>query len=205
MNQSGQPINVTIADQTERERLIPCSPYYTGPSGPVSPVPWCYRPCAPGVSECWCRPDGTGPVPLPPRPDERCEPAYGFFYQAGSFTLSAAGCLPLNGTGAAIQNLEQAGGVITLTEAGVYDVSYALTLPASAVATGSVSLLRSGASVPGTSLAFAKAAGAPVTLSNRAIIYAAAGATLCIGSNTPLSLTAAEDETLAALTIRRIG
>ena len=131
---------------------------------------------------------------------------YGFFYQAGSFTLSAAGCIPLNGAGAAIRNIEQTGGVIVLPEAGVYDVSYALTLPAGTTATGSLSLLRGGSAVPGTTVAFAKTtAGAPVTVSSRSIITAAAGATLCIASNAALALTAAEDETLAALVIRRIG
>ena len=206
MNQTTPPINVTLADTAESNRLVPCSPYYTGPSGPVSPVPWCYRPCAPGVPECWCRPGAEEPLP-PPRPGEGCfAPAYGFFYQTGSFTLSAAGCLPLNGTGAAIRNVEQTGGVITLAESGVYDVSYTLTLPASATATGSVSLLRGGSAVPGTTVVFAKTAtGAPVQLSNRSIITAAAGTTLCIGSSAALALTAAEDETLATLVIRRIG
>ena len=203
MNQSAPPINVTLAEPAVTgERLVPCSPYYTGPSGPVSPVPWCYRPCAPGVPECWRR-----PCEETPRPGQSCfEPAYGFFYQAGSFTLSAAGCIPLNGAGAAIRNIEQTGGVIVLPEAGVYDVSYALTLPAGTTATGSLSLLRGGSAVPGTTVAFAKTtAGAPVTVSSRSIITAAAGATLCIASSTALALTAAEDETLAALVIRRIG
>ena len=205
MNQTTPPINVTLAETAENSRLVPCSPYYTGPSGPVSPVPWCYRPCAPGVPECWRRP--CEEEPLPPRPGEGCfAPAYGFFYQTGSFTLSAAGCIPLNGAGAAIRNVEQNGGVITLAESGVYDVSYTLTLPASATATGSVSLLRGGSAVPGTTVVFAKTAtGAPVQLSNRSIITAAAGTTLCIGSSAALALTTAGDETLATLVIRRIG
>lgn len=205
MNQTTPPINVALAEPVEGNRLVPCSPYYTGFSGPISPVPWCYPPCAPGVPECWRRPGDDDPAP--PRPGESgFEPAYGFFYQAGSFTLSAAGCIPLNGAGAAIRSVEQSGGVIALDESGIYDVSYALTLPASAAATGSVSLLRGGSAVPGTTLAFAKTAtGAPLHLSSRAIITASAGATLCIGSSAALALTAAEDETLAALTIRRIG
>ena len=79
-------------------------------------------------------------------------------------------------------------------------------VPASATATGSVSLLRGGRAVPGTTAVFAKtAAGAPVQLSSRSIITAAAGTTLCIGSSAALALTAAEDETLATLVIRRIG
>ena len=41
--------------------------------------------------------------------------------------------------------------------------------------------------------------------SQRAKITAAAGTTLCIGSSAALALTAAEDETLATLVIRRIG
>ena len=39
MNQTTPPINVTLAETAENSRLVPCSPYYTGPSGPVSPVP----------------------------------------------------------------------------------------------------------------------------------------------------------------------
>lgn len=207
MNRSSQPINVALPPRSETEagRLIPCSPYYTGPSGPVSPVPWCYRPCAPGVPECWRRPDEETPdQPLPP--PAPLSAVYGFFYQAGSLTLSSPGCIPFSGSGATIQNIEQSDGILTLPEAGIYDVSYTLHLPASASASGTAVILRNGAPIPGTSLDLSKSASAPLTLVSRSIQSVSARSTLCVSLSQALNISASsEDIVLSTLCVVRIA
>lgn len=208
LNQSGQPINVALTEPNSAvQSRIPCSPYYTGPSGPVDAVPWCYRPCPPGVRECWQ--NGDAP-PLPPSdtPSQTPVPAvYGFFYQAGTLTLSSPGCIPLSGSGATIQNVEQSDGIITLSEAGIYDVSYTLNLPAAATYSGTASLLKNGSAVPGAVIDLAKTlTGSPLCVSSRVLIYASAGTTLCVSLSSSLSVSASsEDSVLASLTLWRMA
>lgn len=208
LNQSGQPINVTLSESNGiAQSRVPCSPYYTGPSGPVDAVPWCYRPCPPGVRECWQNEEGA---PLPPHesPAQTPSPAvYGFFYQAGVLTLASPGCIPLSGSGATIQNVEQSDGIITLSEAGIYEVSYTLNLPASATCSGSISLLKNGSAVPGATIDLARTlTGSPLCVSARVLLYASSGTTLCLSLSSSLSISAsAEESVLASLTLWRIA